>query len=74
MSLKKSRFKTEPLQPKRWQNDQRFVQWLLSKQYAQMADKRGGLEVQTYLTLGTMLYLYEAWAAGVEYGKTRQAN
>tara|TARA_R110000751_G_scaffold56126_1_gene120016 strand:- start:284 stop:403 length:120 start_codon:yes stop_codon:yes gene_type:complete len=39
-----------------------------------MADKRGGLEVQTYLTLGTMLYLYEAWAAGVEYGKTRQAN
>ena len=44
------------------------MRWLVSKQYAQFGEKRKGVEVQAYLTLGTMLYLYEAWAAGVAQG------
>jgi hypothetical protein len=64
----KSPFSIQPKKPKRWQEDEVFVRWLVSKQYAQFGEKRKGVEVQAYLTLGTMLYLYEAWAAGVAQG------
>ena len=61
----------KPYRSKRWQDDPAFVGWLCREQYAQAV---GGLEVKPYLTLGAMLYLYEAWRAGIQDEKTRQAD
>ena len=63
-----------PSKPLRWQDDRAFVAWLVSQQYAGQIGLIEGLEVKPYMTLGTMLYLHEAWLAGIQNGKTRQAD
>ena len=42
-----------------WQDDTQFVTWLYARQYA--AEVRG--KPKPYLTLGCVLYMYEAWTA-----------
>jgi len=45
---------------KRWQEDKAFGQWLLAKKYAR---DEGGLPVPC-ISLGLVLYMWEAWTAG----------
>jgi len=62
------------LRAKRWQDDRAFVAWLVGQRYASMAPAGQDAQVQPYLSLGSMLYLYEAWQAGIQNEKTRQAD
>lgn len=48
---------------KRWQDDTRFVAWLIKKQYAYKLSDR---IVTHFSGDGIVLYMYEAWCAAKE--------
>jgi hypothetical protein len=46
----------------RWQEDEKFCKWLLSKRYAEKGQKG----IRPFLTNGVVLFMYEAWCARME--------
>jgi hypothetical protein len=49
-------------QPKRWQDDSGFVNWLLDVRYAEEAENK----IKPFVSLGMVLYMYEAYSKGKE--------
>ena len=47
-----------------WKSDKAFVDWLLSTGYAVDSDKG----VKPFLTLGVILYMFEAYGEGFNVG------
>ena len=52
----------------KWTEDVGFYEWLCSVNYAQRIE--GSIEVRPFLSLGVVLYMHEAYRAGIENGKT----
>jgi len=45
----------------KWQEDVPFIDWLISKNYAEIKDGK----VQPHTSLGLVLYMHEAYRAGL---------
>ena len=67
-SIESSKKKSRSKVPK-WTEDVGFYEWLCSMNYAQRLE--GSIEVRSFLTLGMVLYMHEAYRAGMENEKTR---
>lgn len=46
--------------PKTWQQDRRFVGWLVRSEYAHLVDGKP----LPFLSAGVVIYMWEAWVAG----------
>lgn len=51
---------------KKWQDDKRFVAWLVSQEYAYWFEK---VLKHHFTGDGIILYMYEAWCAALEKRK-----
>ena len=51
--------------PKRWQKDEAFVLWMLGQEYAIRAAKGA---IQSHVSEGVAIYMWEAWRAGRAQG------
>jgi len=59
---------------KKWQDDKRFIAWLIKMQYAYRDGKKikhygGGAFGSDGKAIGMVLYMYEAWCAVLEKKK-----
>ena len=59
---------------KKWTEDVGFYEWLVAKSYATKRSKDGSVEVKSFLTLGMVLYMHEAYLAGQNSGCPQQAD
>lgn len=61
--------KSRHSKPQDWTEDSDFYDWLISINYARKAG--GMIEVESFLSLSTVLHMHRAFLAGFEKGKTR---
>ena len=52
----------------KWTEDVGFYEWLCSVNYAQRIE--GSIEVRSFLSLGMVLYMHEAYRAGLKNKET----
>lgn len=60
---------SDRVKPKIWQDDQPFCDWLVEvKNYAALECKGTKTTVRPRVSLGVVLYMWEAWCAGKDLG------